>query len=269
MMNRNKKTAREVRKPFLQGDVIDEKTIRNCLTFFGIMIMVIFISFIVCAAATFSSFILRLLMNSAVIIVLLMIFYHKGSGHGTDAVARGEILYQKQEKGQTFSESERKMCFHPMKGFVTGALGTLPFLIAALILALNTSVQMTQAGGLPSWMQAYLRRDDIGNALVSYTQPETMALADYLRAVIRIVILPFVNIVSYENKTGMVLLERLSPVIMLLPAIAYGAGYMKGKSIRTKIHTVISENDRKRIRREKKRSTRAGNPRKREPEQLN
>ena len=72
-MNRNKQAAQEVRKPFLKGDIFDEKTIRSSLAFFGILVMVIFISFIVCAAATFSSFILRLMMNSAVIIVLLSV----------------------------------------------------------------------------------------------------------------------------------------------------------------------------------------------------
>jgi hypothetical protein len=129
---------------------------------------------------------------------------------------------------------------------------------------------MTGSGTLPSWMQAYTSRSDIGDALINYTQPEGMALIDYIRAIIRITIIPFVNIVSSSNKAGMLTIERLSPLILLLPAAAYGTGYLTGKSIRTQIHTAISENDKKRKRREKKkRNARSAPTRKHEPERLN
>ena len=65
------------------------------------------------------------------------------------------------------------------------------------------------------------------------------------------------------------LLERLSPLILLLPAAVYGTGYRTGKKIRTRIHTVISENDRKRVRKEKKRIRERNSPRIKGPEQLN
>ena len=259
-----------IKKPFLTGYITDENTVKSSLQFFGTLIVVIFVAFIACVSATFSSLILRLLMNAAVIAATLMIFYNSGAGRGAEAVTRGEILYQKQEKGQQFSQSERKICFHPLKGYLTGLIGTIPFLICAVILALNSSLQMTESGTLPSWMQAYLRRSDIGNALVNYTNPEGMQAVDYFRALIRICILPFINIIGYSNKSGMLAAERLSPLIVLLPAISYGTGYLTGKKIRTRIHTVISENDKRRARKERRnRSRRTGTVRKHEPEQLN
>ncbi len=258
-----------VRKPFLSGSITDDNTIRNCMQFFGILILVYFVSFIACATASFDNLILRLILNTAVIAVTLMIFYNNGAGRGADAVTQGEILYQKQEKGRTFTNSERAVCFHPMKGYLIGLISTLPFLIAAAILAVNTSVQMTDAGTLPSWMQGYIRRSDIGNALISYTNPEGMQFIDYLRAFVRICILPFINITGYSNKIGLLTMERISPLIVLLPAISFGSGYLKGKKIRTHIHTVISENDKRRIRKENKRRSRRITSRKQEPEQLN
>ncbi len=271
MMNRNSKTRRdpvqEVKKPFLNGDAVDENTVKNSLAFFGVMILVFIISLIACASTAAAGSILRLLINGAVIIVVMMLFYNNGAGKGADAVARGEILYQKQEKGQEFSESERKICFHHMKGYITGIIGTLPFLIAAVYLAVLTKPQMTGAGTLPSWMQSYAQRSDIGSALINYTQPEGMTLLDYVRTLIRICIIPFVNIVGSSNQQGMAVVERLSPLILLLPAAAYGTGYLQGKRIRSKIHTAIKENNKKRIRIEKKK--RAARIRSREPEQLN
>ena len=259
-----------VQKPFLTGNATDENTVRSSFGFFGILLIIIVVSFIVCATAVMDNKILRIGLNAAVIAATLMIVYNRGAVQGAEAVARGEILYQKKEKGQSFSEAERKICFHPLKGYLNGLFGTLPFLIAALVLASVTTVQMTQAGTLPSWMQAYLRRSDIGNALVNYTQPDPMGLADYVRAAVRICIIPYVNIVSYTNKYGMMVLERLSPLIMLIPAAVYGTGYLRGKKIRTGIHTAIKENDRNRIRREKRKmKARMNASRKNEPEQLN
>ena len=268
-LKKNQK-KKEIHKPFLTGAVIDERTFRNSLAFFGTLIVVFFIAFIACASATFSSFILRLLMNAAVIILALVIFFNSGSKRGTEDVTRGEIMWQKQEKGQEFSSSEKKICFHPLKGYMTGLFGTIPFILMAIFLAVNTTILMTESGTLPSWMQAYTKRSDIGSALINYTQPEGMTILDAVRAVVRITILPFVNIVGSSNKTGILLTERISPLILLLPAAAYGLGYHGGKKIRMQIHTAISENDRKRIRKEKRRrATGKTSAQGREPEKLN
>lgn len=257
-------------KSFLTGSASDERTIKSSLKFMGTLIIIFIIAFIACATAAFDSIILRLLMNSAVIIMTLIIVYNNGSKHGTEDVARGEILWQKQEKGQSFSDSERKMCFHPMKGYLIGLIGTVLFLLPAIILAVKTTVQTTDSGTLPSWMQSYVKRSDIGNALINYTQPSGMQFIDYIRAMVRICILPFVNIIGSTNKNGIVILERLSPIILLLPAAAYGTGYISGRNIRKQIHTVISENDKKRKRKEqKKRNERTRRTPNREPEKLN
>ena len=273
MTNGNKKKkapeVRETRKPFLTGGVFDENTVRRALGFAGTLVLVVLVSFIVCASAAFSNIILRVLLNSAVIFLVMLIVFNNGSRQGAEDVSRGEIIYQKKENGQTFSPSEQNICFHPFKGFLIGILGTLPILAVAIILAASTSLQMTGSGALPSWMQAYTRRSDIGNALISYTHPEGMALTDYVRAVIRVCILPFVNIVGSSNKYGILILERISPIILLIPAAAYGCGYLSGKSIRTKIHTAITENNRKRVRTEKRNAAKRRTVRSNEPEQLN
>ena len=257
-------------KSYLTGSATDERTVKNSLKFFGVLLIVFVISFIACASATFESIILRLLMNSTVIILSLYIIFNNGSKCGAEDVARGEILWQKQEKGLAFSESERKMCFHPMKGYLIGLIGSILLLIPAVILAFSTSVQTTASGTLPSWMQAYVKRSDIGNALINYTQPSGMQLIDYIRTIVRVSILPYVNMIGSENKYGLMILERLSPVILLLPSVAYGTGYLSGRSIRKRIHTVISENDKKRKRKEqKRRNAAARRTTPREPEKLN
>ncbi len=255
-MEKKKQTEKvqEVRKPFLTGSPVDENTFRNSAKFLGLFIMITFVSFIACSSTAFGGSFLRIGLNTAVILVILMLFFNFGSNLGAEAVNRGEILWQRQEKGLSFSESERKICFHPLKGYLIALLGLILILIPAVILAFVTDIQTTDAGALPGWMQSYLRRGDVSNALINYTQPEGMKFADYL----------------HSNKTGMLTLERISPLILLLPALAYGTGYISGKSIRTRIHTAISENEKKRIRRDKRKRKNQSRPsHRREPEQLN
>ena len=266
----NRKNPPKVRKPFITGSPIDENTAKNSLLFFGSLLIVFFIGFIACSTIAGAGIVIRVLLNTAVILISLVIFFNNGVNQGADAVARGEILYQRQEKGLTFSASEKNVCYHSLKGLLNGLFGTLPFLVLALILAFCTQLQTTDSGTLPSWMQAYVRRSDIGNALVNYTQPEGMSFLDLVRALVRICILPFVNLFGYDNNASMLTLERLSPLFLLLPSVCYGVGYMKGKEIRDQIHTAISVSDKKRKRTERKKQNASRNAaRSREPRQLN
>ena len=122
-----KKNVKEVKKPFLKGDITDENTAKKSLSFFGTLLVVFFVAFLAGATASFNNFFLRLLMNLALIAVALMLFFNNGSRHGAEAVARGEILYQKKERGRIFSDSERKICFHPGKGYLNGLIGSWSF----------------------------------------------------------------------------------------------------------------------------------------------
>ena len=103
-----KKPAEIIRKEFLRGNATDENTMKNSLIFFGSLLIVFFMSFVV-SATTSGNDIIRLIVSIAIIALTMVVFFNKGSVHGAEAVARGEILWQKQEKGQTFSESERRL----------------------------------------------------------------------------------------------------------------------------------------------------------------
>ena len=268
--NTGSREPEKVRKPFMTGSPADENTVRTSLRFLGILVLMIFVSFITCSSVSAAGAVIRIPFNIAVILLVLFIMFNNGSNHGSDAVARGEIIYQKNQDGKPYSESEKKICFHPLKGYITGLLGTLPLFLVAVIFAFSTTIVLTGAGTLPSWMQAYTRRSDISDALVNYLQPEGMSLTDYLRIVIRICILPFVNLIGTQNPRSLLILEKLSPVILLLPAVSYGTGYLYGPQNMTKVHTMISENSRRMKKKEmsarKKRSLRSSGS---GPEQLN
>ena len=260
----------EVMKPFLTGTPTDCHTARSSLKFCGILILVFFVTFITCSSISSAGTVIRIIFSTVVIILILFVFFNYGANLGADAVAKGEILYQKQQEGKICSESEKKQCFHPLKAYIIGFIGTVPFLLIAAIFAFNATITQTGAGTLPSWMQAYIRRTDIANALISYVQPDGATLTDYMRIAVRIFILPFVNLIGIQNPHGLLVLERISPLLLLLPALSYGTGYLNGRNIRTKVHTMISENNRKRKKKEiNARKKRTGSSLRSGPEQLN
>ena len=268
MTNKQKKPVTPVVKPFLTGSVTDEHTLASALGILGTLVIIAVMTFLVCSMLTMKNAALRIILNAAVELLALFILYNSAIGKGAEAVARGEILYQKQEKGQTFADSERAICFHPLKGYVTAALGTVPILLCAILLAILAQRQTTSAGTLPGWLSTYQRRSDIGDPLVAYTIQSGMSLEDILRLIVRIVLMPFVSMIGAENRDGLLLMERLSPLLVLLPACAYGTGYLQGRQERTKIHTGIAASNRARAKKERKaRKARAVKPR--TPEQLN
>lgn len=264
------KKIEPVQKPFLRGHVKDERTWKNAVVFFGLILLASVMCFLVCSMTGLDHVVLRVLLNTVIEALVLMIFYSRGTALGTDDVARGEVLYQRQERGMETAASERAMCYHPAKGFVIGLLGTAVLFLAALVFALKTEPQALGAGVLPGWLQPYLGRDEIGGPLAYYTQTEGLQWMDMLRILIRTCVIPFVSMVGTANRTGVVTVERLSPVLILLPAIAYGLGYLRGPGVRSRVHTEIAENKKRRARREKReRRARMKRSAPKGPEQLN
>ncbi len=269
MTAKNKKPVPQVKKPFVTGAPTDERTVPGALSFFGVLVLAGFMSFLVCSMLNMDSNILRIVLNLMAEALILVIFFNNAVGRGADAVARGEILYQKQERGTPFADSERALCFHPLKGYLNGLLGSLPILLCALVLAVMARRQSTGFGVLPGWMNGYLARDEIGGALAAYTSHPGLTVEDVLRIIIRVVLMPFVSMIGSENRDGLLLLERLSPLLVLLPALSYGIGYLQGPEQRKKVHTEIAANARKRRIREKREKKARIAIKPKGPEQLN
>ena len=235
----------EVSKPFLTGASTDENTVRHSFRFLGIFFLIVFVSFLVCSMTGFKSAWLRIIVNIVIECLIACIVFTKGEEHGTEDVARGEILYQHQEKGQEIAGNERRIPYHPLKGFLIGLFGTIPFLICAILLALTAEKVMTDTGLLPSWTESFMRRSEIRDALVQYSQRVSISFTDILRIIVRMGIMPFVSLAGSENKDLLFLFERISPVLVLIPALFYGIGYTCGPARRSMVHSQIAENAKK------------------------
>lgn len=262
-----KKKIGKVSKPYLKGDAFDRTTVPGALKFFigNIVMAVVFL--VVAVMMNLDQMWINVIINSAIILATYLMFAQFGMNAGTDAVNQGEIMFARQEKGRPVADWERSMCYHPLKGMISGLIGSIPVLICSIILACIAERQMTMIGTLPSWVGSFEGRQEIGNALAVYHEGGSLSLQTVMRMIIRMTIMPFVNIVGADNKDAMLLLERVSPLLNLLPAIAYGLGYINGVSVRTNVHTNIALGKKKAKRKQAK--ERRARRQVRGPEQLN
>ena len=234
------------------------------------ILLIMFMTFLVCSMTAFKSVILRIIVNIAIEALVLVLLYTKGADLGVDAVTRGEILYQHIQKGENVTQNERRIPYHPFKGFVVGVCGSVLLLICAVLLAFTAEKQMTGAGVLPSWTDAFMRRSEISGGLVQYSQADSISFTDIIRIVVRIMLMPFVSMAGSESRDFLLTLERCSPLLVLLPAFSYGTGYLQGPARRRQIHTEIAENARRRTARERKaRKAKLNINRTKGPQQLN
>ncbi|MBE5809626.1 MAG: hypothetical protein E7318_01695 [Clostridiales bacterium] len=239
-VKKNKQKIEKVSKPYLRGDMYDRTTIPGAIKFFFGMLGMAVAFVIFCVMLNIDHIWLRVIVNLAIVMAFYLFYAQFGMNAGADAVNQGEIMYARQEKGRPVADWEKKLCYHPFKGFLSALIGSLPVVLCSLILAFIAKRQMTSLGALPAWVTSFEGREEIGGALTYYHVVDGMSLETIMRLIIRMTVMPFVNIVGAENMDAMLTLERVSPVLNLLPAVIYGIGYMRGVAVRTTVHTDIA-----------------------------
>jgi len=154
---------------------------------------------------------LRVPLNLALLAGIALLAYNDGGYRGHKEVSRA--------------------CYHPVRGALPAALAALPFFVAAVALAVLTTPYEYALQGLPTWLTAYLRREDIGGALQYYGHVQGAGAVDYLRIAVRLVMMPAAYIIGGFGDQASLLLDRLSPLLVLFIPGAYAVGYLRGPAI--------------------------------------
>ncbi|MBQ2953092.1 MAG: hypothetical protein IJE07_06000 [Clostridia bacterium] len=230
----------KVSKPYLQGRMVDRTLPLAALKFFGSMALMIFVYFMSMIVSSVESPFLVIVINVAILLTTWLIFWQSGLASGADAVSQGEIMYQRREKGRPVADWEQQQCYHPLKGYIAALLGALPLIICCVVFACIAKREMTSMGVLPNWVGSFESRPEIGGALSYYHQEAKMTVESILRIGVRVAIMPWISIAGAENKDTVLLLERLSPLMMLIPVVVYGTGYMLGTQERIAVHSNIA-----------------------------
>lgn len=261
-----KKQMKIVKKPYVTGSPVDQHTAKEAAKTFLAMLVMMLAFLLLSSMLLWDNLFLRILTNGVVLLGAWGLFYANGMSKGATAVNSGEILYQRQQEGKPINAADLRASYHPAKGFITALLGSIPCFLCALVLALIGKQQMYGLSSLPTWLQSYTSRSEVGDALAYYAVTQAMAVEDVLRVIVRMMIMPVVSMVGTENAANLLLVERLAPLLVLMPSVCYGVGYTQGVRARTQVHSSIAAADRKYKRKEKKKQQQR---RVRQPEQLN
>ena len=240
-----------VKKPFLRGDAVDSNTPKGAFGILGVSVMMAVLFLVMGPVLMLENVMLRIVLNLSVIAVTYMMFYYYGMSSGSVAVNQGEIMYNRKENGHEVTKAELSRCFHPAKGFVTALLGVLPLIICAVLLAVLAQKQVSTIGVLPSWMSGMVERAEISAPIKFYQEAGSFGIENVMRIIVRMALMPMVNLFNPGNADNMLLMERLSPILMLLPAVAYGVGYLGGVQARSKVHSDIARSKKRRNRKAK------------------
>lgn len=252
MLSKKKKRTL-VYKPYYKGNIwFGAGMVKNALKVFCYFLFFCIMYTIVGAALSFDSFILRLICNGLVLFVCLAVIYTKGLAQGQEDVALGEIVYTRLEEGKPVEESEKKQSYRMIRGWVIFLMAIIPVLAITVPAALTAERQVYINQAMPSWLSSFETQEEIYQPLVHQTEVQSKSFTDILQLISRILILPYVGIFTTENKDTLLLLERLAPVLAILPGLAYPVGYMMGPYARAIVHGDIDQNKKKQKRRQNK-----------------
>ncbi|MEG1890705.1 MAG: hypothetical protein RSB91_03805 [Clostridia bacterium] len=247
-----KPKVEEVKKPVLTGSWhgIDAWKLagKRALSVLAVSVLYLITGMLL----SFDNLIMRVLCCAAVVGLAVYYQYYQGMVLGQSDASFAEIMYAREQDGRQVTKQDRDRCFHPMKGFFAAMVGAVPFVLFAIAFAMITKPIVYTLGVLPSWTEGMLRQNEFGDALRYYQQGAGMSALDVMRILDRAMVMPFINVAAYLGDSQTLLVERLSPLLVLIAPLGYGCGYCQGLKLRIKINTGIKMGDDKKKRKERK-----------------
>ena len=251
MQNAKRKKPALIFKPYTRGRALDGSAVKQGLALLLICLLFAVLYVVAGLVTQLGGPAVQIILNLALVLACAAILYGRGLQQGVNEVTFGEIVYARQEKGIAPEQKELSRCFHPAKGIAAALLAALFLVALTLPYALTAARQTYVLQPLPGWVGGFENQTDIMAPLSYYRQPVSLGVMDMLKYLSRLLTLPFVRMVS-ENPDGLLLVDRLSPLLACLPLIGYPLGYMNGPRARARVHGAIQASAQRAQRRRKK-----------------
>jgi len=213
-----------------------KELLRGALRVFGYHLAFGFFGMMFAPMLMSASAAIRVPLIGAMILACGFLMFMDGSYRGERDCAVSETLDKLSQKGEYRpSDAELAKRYRRAKGVASAALGMLPFLILAICVAVMAKPYAYTLQDLPGWMATYMPRGEIGGAL-AYLEDitVTITLVDYLRIAVRFVLFPYVGLLGNLSDAGSLLLDRVSPLLVLIMPTASAIGYQFGPGRRRK-----------------------------------
>ncbi|MDR1599208.1 MAG: hypothetical protein LBS11_04970 [Oscillospiraceae bacterium] len=170
--------------------------------------------------------VLRTAMNTALLAGAGALYFSLGAGKGEDD-CKADFTRAKAKAIKRDSAVEPPV-YSRSRTMLGALLGVSPFIALGVIVAAAARPYAYSLQDLPSWMGAYTRQPDVGRALAYYNREIITPITDWLRIAVRFAILPFVYLIASLGDSASLLLDRISPLLMLPLPACYAIGYLTG-----------------------------------------
>ena len=156
------------------------------------------------------------------------------------------------------TEAEIAKRYSCLRGVLGSLAGALPGIVLGVLVAVTARPFVYTIQDLPGWMNAYVSRPEIGDAL-AYMRGEMpgATVFDYLRIADRFLLFPFVGLLGTLNDEMSLWFDRLSPLLALLMPVLCAVGYLFGPGRRAKEVKAIEQaknTPRRRLKRDRRRN---------------
>ena len=266
MATKPRKPIAPVVKPYLRGKWNGTFATKKGLRMIWSILFISFLYLLLGLLLSFESHVVRIISSIVVVAFAAMYMYYQGASSGETDTAFSEIMYEHQQSGKTVVESDSERCFHPAKGFYEVAIALIPYLLITLVFAILAQPIVYSLGGLPAWVSTPASQTHVSEALAYYNIHDESMFVPILRIVARSLTMPFINAALPFGTQSVLLMERLTPLWVMIAPLAYGFGYMQGPKVRIKINTGIAIGLRKKKRKQNK--ERKARAEAKKPEQL-
>lgn len=199
------------------------------------VVLIVIMGLLFTALQAISLYWLRVVLSVAGVAAAALLLYYDGMNSGVLDVNASRAYMQAQADGRTLTDREDAACYHPLKALCAVLVIFGIPMVLSVYMAFNAKDYTYTLQTLPTWLtQSYGTREDVMAPLGAYAQAVSMTIADGLRIIVRLFILTMVNLFEDPQKmTGMI--DRLSPVMMLVLPMAYLLGYLCGPNRAQKI----------------------------------
>ena len=232
-----KKKIKPVYKPYLRGNAFSMLVVRRGLRMLGYALIFLVLNLFVGTIFTFENMpFLRIVANAGQLLFYGMLLYSDGLRMGDGDVAFAEIQYDHQQAGETIGKPERDRCFHPLKGLLTVLIGLLPVIVLCAVYGLQAKKNTYALQALPEWVSAFSSREEVMAPLAYYSRSVPFTVLDGLKVIVRLLLYPFYNLAGPRNDEAILLIDRLSALLVLLPFLPYAVGYVMGVRSRAMTH---------------------------------
>lgn len=202
---------------------------RIALRIFGYSLALGFVSLMFAPIMMSETLWLRLFFNGALLLIALTLYFADGAYKGErDCATRDMLDKRAKENGYVPSPAEQGRMYKPSKGPTGALLGALPWFLLAVVVAVLSVPYTYSLQDLPDWLAGYRVMPELGDALRYYDQKTVVPLVDWLRIGLRFAILPYVYVLGEVSDAMSLLIDRVSPLLVLIMPLGYAAGYLTG-----------------------------------------